>query len=291
MVRELAQVNTSYYQTVVDIPKQLADIKKIKREDSVFISGGTLLQLNWEAGSSRPSHLISMEMIKELHGIKKVSIDQQEFLEIGAATTLADCCEHKSILEYAPILASACQKIAAPAVRNRGTIGGNIAGKVGDSIPVLLVLEAKLSVYDGEKEIIIPMAEWLKTIIQPNSLQIITKILLPIKEEEKGNYFFQKIGRRESFTAAIISVAGFLKIIDKKMVMARFAIGGGAHLPQRLIEAEKLAATNSFDFSTFSKVVESSFATYSDAFVTEKYRKQVAANILFAKCQGIMKHS
>lgn len=291
MVRELAQVNTSYYQTVVDIPKQLADIKKIKREDSVFISGGTLLQLNWEAGSSRPSHLISMEMIKELHGIKKVSIDQQEFLEIGAATTLADCCEHKSILEYAPILASACQKIAAPAVRNRGTIGGNIAGKVGDSIPVLLVLEAKLSVYDGEKEIIIPMAEWLKTIIQPNSLQIITKILLPIKEEEKGNYFFQKVGRRESFTAAIISVAGFLKIIDKKMVMARFAIGGGAHLPQRLIEAEKLAATNSFDFSTFSKVVESSFATYSDAFVTEKYRKQVAANILFAKCQGIMKHS
>ncbi|WP_168714441.1 FAD binding domain-containing protein [Niallia nealsonii] len=287
----MAQLNTGYYQTVVDIPKQLGDIKKIKREDSLFISGGTLLQLNWEAGVDRPSHLISMEMIKELHGIQIVSIDQKEFLEIGAATTLADCCEHKNILKYAPILADACKKIAAPAVRNRGTIGGNIAGKVGDSIPVLFVLEAKLRVYDGERERVIPIQEWLKTAIQQNFLYIITTILIPIKEKEKGNYFFQKVGRRESFTAAIISIAGFLKTVDKKVTIARFAIGGGAHLPQRLIEAEEILVDNSCDLLAFYKAVETSFATYSDAFVTEKYRKKVAANILFTKCQEIMEKS
>ncbi|GKU82866.1 xanthine dehydrogenase family protein subunit M [Niallia sp. NCCP-28] len=287
----MGQLNTGYYQTVVEIPKQLGDIKKIKREDSLFIAGGTLLQLNWEAGINRPSHLISMEMVKELHGIQKVSIDRKEFLEIGAATTLADCCEHKSIVEHAPILADACKKIAAPAVRNRGTIGGNIAGKVGDSIPVLFVLEAKLCVYDGEKETIISIQEWLKTTIQQNPVLIITKILIPIKNKEKENYFFQKVGRRESFTAAVISIAGFLKIADKKVTAARFAIGGGAHLPQRLIGAEEILVDTSGDLFAFYKAVETSFSTYSDAFVTEKYRKKVAANILFAKCREIIEKS
>ena len=284
-------LHTSYYQTAVDIPKQLADLNEINKKDSVLIAGGTLLQLGWEAGASRPAHLISTEKIKELHGIGEISVNQQEFLEIGAATALADCCMHPSIVQYAPVFASACQKIAAPAVRNRATIGGNIAGKVGDSIPALLVLEAKLSIYDGQKETIIPIEEWLTRAIPPNDQHIITKILIPIKEKETEHYFFQKVARRESFTAAIISVAGFLKIVDKQITEARFAIGGGAHSPQRLLEAERLILTNSCDFFSFAKTVESSLATYSDAFVAASYRKKVAANILFANYQKMMKEA
>ncbi|MGP7815836.1 FAD binding domain-containing protein [Niallia sp. 01092] len=284
-------METDYYQTIVDIPITLVKAKKVYESNSILISGGTLLQLNWEAGIERPSHLISMEKIIELAGIKEISEAGVRYLEIGAATVLAECCKNSLVLEHAKVLSDACSKIGAPAVRNRGTIGGNICSEVGDSIPALLVLDAQLNIYNGEKQYVVSIKEWLQTKKEANILELITTIRIPIQTQKEGvHYFFQKLGRRESFTAAIISVSGYIKKANAKIEEARLAIGGGAHQPVRLESAEKMLLhrnTGNLDFAPIYQAIENGFVSYSDPFVTERYRRKVAANIFFAQCKSI----
>ncbi|MFT8322258.1 MAG: FAD binding domain-containing protein [Bacillus sp. (in: firmicutes)] len=97
------------YQTVVHIPKTLVEVKKIYQKDSLLISGGTFVQLNWEAGLKRPAQMISMEKITELAGITETSNASISYLEIGAATTLAECCTNRLVQKHAKLLADACR--------------------------------------------------------------------------------------------------------------------------------------------------------------------------------------
>lgn len=138
-------VSTLNYPTTVEIPTTLSAINKWNESNYAFISGGTILQVNWEAGQDKPNHLISTEKLMELKGISEVELDGQFFLQIGAGMSISECLTSVLMQEKAPLIVEACEKIAAPAIRNRGTIGGNICSKIGDSIPALLVLDALLT--------------------------------------------------------------------------------------------------------------------------------------------------
>lgn len=283
------KMSAETYPTSVEIPNNLSDIQNLIVQHNTIISGGTILQINWEAGVEKPKHLISTEKLPELKGIEEVQLDGQLYLRIGAAMTISDCLNNPFVRNNASILAEACEKIAAPAVRNRGTIGGNICSKIGDTIPVLLVLEAQLSFYNGEQEKMISLRKWLAKPTPPSS-ELLTNIFIPIINAQ--NYsFFKKIGRRETFTAAIISVAGYLEYEEYNIKAAKLSIGGGAHLPCRLTLAEEELnkGMKEIDWSCLYKKIQDDFSSYTDPFVTADYRKKVAANLFLATIKDFVK--
>ncbi|CAI9392048.1 MULTISPECIES: FAD binding domain-containing protein [Bacillaceae] len=283
------KISAEKYPTSVEIPNNLSDIQNLIVQHNTIISGGTILQINWEAGVEKPKHLISTEKLPELKGIEEVRLDGQLYMRIGAAMTISDCLNNSFVRKNASILAEACEKIAAPAVRNRGTIGGNICSKIGDTIPVLLVLEAKLSFYNGEQEKMISLRKWLAKPTPPSS-ELLTNIFIPIINAQ--NYsFFKKIGRRETFTAAIISVAGYLEYEESNIKAAKLSIGGGAHLPCRLTLAEEELnkGMKEIDWSCLYKKIQDDFSSYTDPFVTADYRKKVAANLFLATIKDFVK--
>ncbi|MBZ9535097.1 FAD binding domain-containing protein [Cytobacillus oceanisediminis] len=284
------KISADAYPITVEIPYVLSDVSNLSNPNSLIISGGTILQINWEAGVEKPVHLISTEKLQPLKGITETDINGQRYLKIGAAMTIADCLNNQLVQRNASILTEACEKIAAPAVRNRGTIGGNICSKIGDTISVLLVLQAQLSFFNGKHEYIIPLREWLVKPHPPSS-ELLTNIFIPIHVTNISTYsFFRKIGRRESFTAAIISVAGYLEFQDTIIKTARLSIGGGAHLPCRLTETEKelINGGETTDWKHLNKVIQADFSSYTDPFVTEEYRKQVAANLFIATIKDFL---
>ncbi|MGO5014511.1 FAD binding domain-containing protein [Niallia sp. Sow4_A1] len=283
------KISAETYPTSVEIPNNLSDIQNLIVQHNTIISGGTILQINWEAGVEKPKHLISTEKLPELKGIEEVRLDGQLYMRIGAAMTISDCLNNSFVRKNASILAEACEKIAAPAVRNRGTIGGNICSKIGDTIPVLLVLEAQLSFYNGEQEKMISLRKWLAKPTPPSS-ELLTNIFIPIINAQ--NYsFFKKIGRRETFTAAIISVAGYLEYEESNIKAAKLSIGGGAHLPCRLTLAEEELnkGMKEIDWSCLYKKIQDDFSSYTDPFVTADYRKKVAANLFLATIKDFVK--
>jgi CO/xanthine dehydrogenase FAD-binding subunit len=91
------------------------------RPDATLVAGGTEVMTLVNAGALYPSGLIAIDRIDELRG---VWFAEQEIV-LGAATTCADLM-HSDVRGVLPALAQAARSIAAPGIRSRATLGGNL---------------------------------------------------------------------------------------------------------------------------------------------------------------------
>lgn len=251
-----------------------------------FVSGATLLQLQWLNGRKTPEQIISLEQLTEL---KSIQFDQHKGeLSIGALTPLGSYQTHKILKEF-PIICTALKSIAAPGIRNRGTIGGNIMGRVGDLIPFLNALSAKLVFQDVKGVKQIEIWDWFQQ--TSNSDLLLSHILIPLDRDMLESYtFYRKVGRRETFTAAILTVSGKIKWDEEGNIKnAKLAVGGGDNKPMRLEKTEQLIIgrnATQLDWKTIFSTVTEEFVAAEDAFVSSSYRKKVAANLIVAELQS-----
>ncbi len=89
---------------------------------SRFIAGGTDLMPNLRRGLGAPTTLIDLRGIPELRSIA----ESPQGVRIGAAVTLAELSDDGAIGRTYPALAAAAAAVAGPALREAGTVGGNI---------------------------------------------------------------------------------------------------------------------------------------------------------------------
>ncbi|MBM7603653.1 xanthine dehydrogenase C subunit [Metabacillus crassostreae] len=268
----------------VSIPVTLVDAQqsKLQLKEGVYVAGGTLLQLNWEANEAMSKQIISLNNLTELKDIEVIKEGQKHFVKIGALTTINECLHSSIMTKYCPLFVTACQNIAAPAVRNLATLGGNVASRIGDSLPVLLVLDAEITcLINGEKKTK-KISEWLKE--SRDSSFLLIDIRIPYKEKQ-FSYYYKKVGRREAFTPAIVSVSGMWRFEKGELLDVRLAVGGGSHEPVRLYQVEELLKKDGCEYSSelvFSKIINE-FNSYSDSFFNDQYRKKVAANLIISE--------
>ncbi|ANF96456.1 FAD binding domain-containing protein [Paenibacillus bovis] len=280
--------------------------------DAAYIAGSTLLRTQWEGGLLNiPGHMIRLDTIPGLKGIT----DSEQHIHIGALTSLHECGTNRLIRSYAGICYTACRHIAAPAVRNQGTIGGNISSAVGDMIPALLVHDARLVWMDREHpafEYEQELVDWLEQVrLGRRSLGAVLLGItidkskantgfLDHNEEEYNRPpasfsgssswrevgFYRKVGRREAFTPSLVTVA-FRALMNREGVLAdvKIAAGGGAGLAMRLNGCEHLLEGKVYDpqyTATLAALVTEEWISYSDPFASESYRRQTAGNLLAA---------
>lgn len=242
--------------------------------DSRLCAGGTALQLDWAKGLAKPVRLINISRLSELKGVDH----DDAVLRIGALTTLANLLKAPEILTTAPLLHEALGKVAGPSIRNQATLGGNIAGRNGCLLPVLLVLGAKVEWLTQDVATEISLEEWLAT---SASNGILTRITAASQRSDE-RWLFRKIGLRAAFTPSVINVAVRLSVgTEGDISSARLAVGGGIVAPARLIEAEALLsgqAINDIDWKRFHACLMETIVAPSDAFRSSAYRKKAAAN-------------
>jgi xanthine dehydrogenase C subunit len=261
---------------------------------SQYVSGGTLLRTQWESGVlSIPVHLISVASIHEMTGIQI----KGETIAVGAATTLNECRKAPVLLKEFPHFIEAIRSIAAPSIRNMATLGGNVISAVGDLIPALLVIGAQLCWFDGISRVTESLESWLYTkSTQESSIEerILISIQLPLASScalDSGNQrlgkcltFYHKVGRREAFTPSLITTT-YQGRVDADGILCdfRIAAGGGTGFAMRLTQCEVLLNGNPYSVALLQKLqqeVRDQFTTYSDAFASEQYRKNTAANLI-----------
>jgi xanthine dehydrogenase small subunit len=272
------------------MPVELKSAWQLKQqfgEDACFIAGGTLLQTYWQKGLDCPPHLISLEGIKELQGWGKEIVNKETVTRLGALTTLEYCRNHPKLLEEVPLLVEAVRNIAAPAIRNKATIGGNIANGMGDTIPALLVIGTILSLFDGNQFHYKTLWEY---ILERNSLSdsILICAYFPDKTlNNKKNCFYKKIGLREAFSPSIVTISGCCQLNSKREVeYIRLAVGGGSIPSQRLVECEQLLKGITLSDNQLKKavqVIKEELISSADAFFSKDYKKTVAANMIVSE--------
>ncbi|HEX9141727.1 MAG TPA: xanthine dehydrogenase family protein subunit M [Gaiellaceae bacterium] len=109
--------------------KEAVDLLKANSAKSArVVAGGSDLvgglMKDWVHGKglALPDVLVDITTIKELSGIS----EDGGGLTIGAATTLSDVINHKTVQDKFGLLSNAALSVASPLIRNFGTLGGNI---------------------------------------------------------------------------------------------------------------------------------------------------------------------
>jgi carbon-monoxide dehydrogenase medium subunit len=203
------------------------------------LAGGTDVLVAMKEKGLRADCLIDVKRIGELRGIEPRN---GSGLSIGAATTLRDVELSQAVRSMCPVLSDAVGEIGSLQVRNRATLGGNLANAspAADSSPALLVLDAELELASAAGVRVIPADAFF---LGPGRSalaegEILRRVLLP-KPKPDTRAAYLKFGPREAMDIAIVGVAVALTFDpDGACRQARVALASVAPIPLRARQAE-----------------------------------------------------
>jgi len=156
-----------------------------------ILAGGTDLLVKMKTLGMPVDYLININEISE---IKNVEINNG--LKIGAAVCLSQIEKMEIVKEKYTALYEGIKSMAAIAIRNMATLGGNIgnASPAGDSIPPLIVYEAKLRIVSKKGERIIPVEDFITGVgeTEIRSDELISQVIIPESSKNSGSAFSKK---------------------------------------------------------------------------------------------------
>ncbi len=91
--------------------------------ESVALGGGTDLLVTMKEGLVEPEHLVD---VRHLRGAREITVRADGSMRIGGAVRIADIAAHDTIRKNFASLAEAARVVGTPALRNMGTIAGNL---------------------------------------------------------------------------------------------------------------------------------------------------------------------
>ena len=144
-----------------------------------LLAGGHSLIPLLKLRLAAPAAVIDIGRVAELRGISA----DGDGLRIGALTTHAEIAASDAVKEHAAALAEAAGQIGDPAVRNRGTIGGNVAhaDPASDLPTVLAALGATVGITGPEGERSVAAADFFTGVMMTSlgENDLLTAIRVP----------------------------------------------------------------------------------------------------------------
>jgi xanthine dehydrogenase small subunit len=222
-------------------PCSLAQCLKLAADDrsGQFVAGNTDLGVMTNLRHRRFPHLISLDGIPELREFR----DGPDMVEIGAGLTLTEIGERWTA---APDLFRDWLRLfASPLIRNRATLGGNLAtaSPIGDSAPLLLALDAELRISGIRGERTIPLNSFFRAYRQTalETGEVIRSVRIP--KPLPAHARFYKVAKRRVDDISTVAAGIAIRTNDSgRTQTARIAFGGVAPIPLRVVEAEKALA-------------------------------------------------
>lgn len=216
--------------------------------------------------------------------LRQITADD-EFIHIGAAVTFTEALESPLV---PALMKEAVSKIAAPAIRNAGTFGGNLGNgsAKADSVLIEFVADAKLRLVSVRGERIVDVEKFYlgRKKLDLMEDELIAEIWLP--KEGLEHYYYEKVGGRNALAISRISFAGVFDEKDGKIAKCACAFGAVADTVLRFRDLEELLIGKTIDEAKAEK--ETFLAAYAERMVltrgrvSAEYRKDVCLNLLRA---------
>ena len=214
-------------------PASLAEASDLGRQlapEAAFLAGGTELLTDFHRRREGARHLIALDAITELRGLR---LDGGE-LVIGALTTVAEVARSPLVRERFPALADAARALGSPQIRSLATIGGNFCRAVpcADLPPVAVAGDARVRLASrrGVREL---AAEEFFVGPRTTALaagELLVEIVIPAQPAESGASY-QRFARRRGSALAVAAVAARVVLGGGVIRDARLALGAVAPTP------------------------------------------------------------
>jgi carbon-monoxide dehydrogenase medium subunit len=205
--------------------------------DAKLIAGGQSLIPAMRFRLSLPEVLIDINGLTDLEYVR----EDNGHLAIGAMTRESDLEESTLVQDKYPLLADAARVIADPIVRNRATVGGNLAhaDPANDHPAVMLAYDAKIIAYGPQGTRTIGIDDFFVDLFE-NSLaddEILTEIQLPTPGPNTGSAYVKIESKVGDY--AISAVAVSMALSGDTCTAARIALTNVNPVPMRSRNAEK----------------------------------------------------
>jgi aerobic carbon-monoxide dehydrogenase medium subunit len=243
------------------------------------LAGGQSLIPLLKLRLAAPSAVIDIGRIRELRGITV----KDGTIRIGAMTTHAELAASPVLAETCRVLALAAAGIGDPAVRNRGTIGGNVAhaDPASDLPTVLVTLEARLNVIGPEGERTLDASGFFQGMMATalKEHEILTAIHVPVHSNGQTSAYAKFVHPASRY--AVIGVAALITASGGRCSAARVTIGGMVPKPLRASSVERAIAGQELSTGNVAKAAaqvsqDLGGDVLGDIFASEQYRRSVA---------------
>jgi CO/xanthine dehydrogenase FAD-binding subunit len=261
-------------------PGSLAEACEIRatRPDAVALAGGTDLMVQLNFRRERPAALLDLTRVAELAQWSR----DGEWFRIGAGVPFTRLIDELG--EQVPALTAAARTIGSAQIRNRGTLGGNLAtaSPAGDALPPLVATGGEVELVSVRGSRTVPVEEFCTgpktTLLAPDEL--VAAVRVPAR---RGPQRFAKVGARN---AMVIAVAAVATAVDTGNRCVRVAFGAAGPRPARARRAEEFAAT-ALDWdrgvigpevaARFGALVAEACSPIDDVRATAAYRERAVA--------------
>ena len=258
-------------------PTTLKEALEIRSREKVTpYAGGTDLMVDPKEGAV----FLFLDRIDELKRIK----DDGENIRIGAGVTFTQALNSELVTG---LMREAVSGIAAPAIRNAGTFGGNLGNgsDKADSVLAEFALDASIRLVSVKGERIIPVEDFSlkKGITALRSGELIAEILLP-KDKCALPYYYKKVGGRNAMSVSRAAFAGLCDVRGRVIRDVSIAVTGGTGSFQRCRDLEaafvgKRVEEVKANADEYIKMY-SERMTFNSGRVSAEYRRTVTMNLL-----------
>jgi xanthine dehydrogenase small subunit len=270
-------------------PTSLDDLLRIVAEmpNATLMAGGTDVMVGVTQKGDRPATLVSLAALPEL----RVFAVEADVLVLGAGLTLTEIEErlHDTPAAAPPLLAQLLPLFSSRLIRNRATLGGNLmtASPIGDAAPVLLALDASVTLARAAGSRIVPLREFFtgyrQTAAGPG--EILVDVRVP--RAQPAIQRFYKVSKRVLDDISTVAAAFAIEVdAAGRVAGVRIAYGGMAATPIRAAALEAALLGRSWTLETASalrSIADGVGTPMTDLRGSADYRRAMAGRLL-EKC-------
>jgi carbon-monoxide dehydrogenase medium subunit len=265
------------YHSARSVGEAVALLEKLGDEAKVLAGGQSLLPL-LKLRLGQVSHLVDISRIPGLEYIK----EEGGFLRIGAGTREVTLERSELVRSKYPLLLDTAAVVADPLVRNRATLGGNLAhgDPANDHPATMMALAAQIVAQGpkGERTIAVDQffLDALTTALKPN--EILTEIRIPVPPPKSGGAY-EKLERKVGDFATAAAAVQVTLGADGKITQAGIALTNAGPTPIRATEAERFLKGKTPDAATLAeagKLAARAAKPSADRRGAEDYKKEMA---------------
>ncbi len=243
-----------------------------------LIAGGTDLINLIRTRIIRPKYVIDLGHIP---GLNYARYDEKGHLSVGALTTLRTLEISADIKQRHPVISQAAAQLGSMAIRNVGTLGGNLchASPAADTAPSLIALGAKVKIAGPGGGRTIALKDFFtapgQTVLRRGEMLVEIQVP-PTSPGAKAVYLKHAI--RGAADLAIVGVAVVAILRGRRCRKARIALGAVAPTPMRARSSEKLLEGKDVDDNLIkdaAQAAQDESRPITDVRASADYRKEM----------------
>jgi len=235
--------------------------------DAELVAGGHSLLPTMKSGLASPEALVDISAVDDLTGIDH----DGDSTRVGAMTPYAPIADDDRLWDDVTVVAEAASQIGDRQVRNRGTIGGNIAhaDPASDLPGAVLAADATVHVRGPDGERTVASDDFFQGMYATaaGDDEVVTAVDLPHEDEDTASAYVKKPSPSSGY--ALVGVAARVTVDDDTVTDARVAANGVMDHGVRLTAVEDALDDATLDAETVGSAADSAGESLDEYMIME----------------------